>query len=56
MLFYCLKCKNNTESKDKKGSKILSSKCTVRGSKNQDSLKSKNVVNFLIPLDLFIIW
>ena len=40
MLSYCLKCRKNTESKNRRAAKItrgkpmLLSKCAVRGSKN----------------------
>ena len=49
MLFYCLNCRKNTESKNlkivktKSGRIILLSECAVFDSKNQSLLKSKKL-------------
>ena len=54
MISYCLKWKNNTESKNpevvktKKRKINVLSNCAVYGSKNQNLLKSKKLVDYQV--------
>ena len=58
MLTYCLKCKKDTESVDSKllktknGRTVLSSKCTVCGSKKSKFIKQQEAKGLLSNLGL----
>ena len=58
MLFYCLKCKNNTENVDPKvlkttnGRTMLSPKCAVYGSKNSRFIEKQEASGLFSSLGI----
>ena len=62
MLFYCLKCKKNTESIDPKvsttsnGRTMILSKCAICGSKKSKFIKKQKAKGFLSNLGIRTPW